>query len=247
MKCCHVTCHTVPLMTRPIFHRVFLSACPDTRLLKSSSRFTSSAPRSSPSTSSSHIYKYQPAKWHFLPPAPSAWQEPGALWLGKRASGLLHISGPSHQRPLWRTAGLNNESIWHRIPKNFHLKSLFLHFASLFEFFSFFIHMHRGLSPHSHALTHAPTPVHASSEQNVLPGFLSSLTWLQVSHGFLLFLGCVTAWGFNLFCQSVSITWQQDPGPAWAAGRPPAFFSTRRNFEDFWVQNTKKWHFLSTF
>lgn len=70
LKCCHVTCHTAPLMTRPIFHRVFLSVCPDTRLLESSSRFTSSAPRPGLSTSSSHIYKYQPAKWHFLSPTP---------------------------------------------------------------------------------------------------------------------------------------------------------------------------------
>lgn len=70
LKCCHVTCQTLPLMTSPIFHRVFLSVCPDTQLLEASACFTSSAPRHCLITSSSHIYKYQPAKKHFLSPTP---------------------------------------------------------------------------------------------------------------------------------------------------------------------------------
>lgn len=90
-------------MTGPIFHRVFLSVCPDTRLLESSSRFTSSAPRPGLSTSSSHIYKYQPAKWHFLSTHPLLGKNRELCDLAHRLTVLRHETSwglaPPHPTP----------------------------------------------------------------------------------------------------------------------------------------------------
>lgn len=113
-------------MTGPIFHRVFLSVCPDTRLLESSSRFTSSAPRPGLSTSSSHIYKYQPAKWHFLSTHPLLGKNRELCDLAHRLTVLRHETSwglappaPHPSVTLQRTAGQKNRSICHclQIPK----------------------------------------------------------------------------------------------------------------------------------